>query len=74
MGWLSIGEVVLGGARVKQSRVPSCKGIAIRGKAKVELSNEESWQSTALSRQASVWHSYVRRRQSEVTQCKVPVR
>ena len=42
MGWLSMGEVVLGGARVKQSRVPSCKGIAIRGKAKVELSNEES--------------------------------
>ena len=71
---LSIGEVVLGGERVKQSRVPSSKGTDLWGKVVVELSNEESWQSTALSRQASEWHSYVRRRQGEVTQCKVPVR
>ena len=40
---LSIGEVVLGGARVKQSRVPSCKGTELWGKVVVELSNEESW-------------------------------
>lgn len=67
MGWLSIGEVVLGGVKVKQSRVPSCKGIELLGNVLVELSNEESWQSTALSRQASEWHSYVRWRQGEVS-------